>query len=111
MARMRRDLKEGGKFEDLNEDERSNTETHLKEIGLEGVNWIDEAQDGDKWLAVVQTVMNHWVPQNVGNFLTHSGTVSFSTKTVRHGVICIWKYSAVIYCRIRITTAALDDKS
>ena len=60
-------------------------------MGLEGVNWLDEAQDGDKWRAVVQTVMNHWVPQNAGNFLTRSGTVSFSLNTVRHGAICIWK--------------------
>ena len=78
-------------------------------MGLEGVNRIDEAQDGDKWWAVVQTVMNHWVPQNAGNFLTRSGTLSFSIKTVRHGAICIWNYSSVIYCRIHVTTAALGD--
>ena len=35
-----------------------------------GMNRIDEAQDGDKWRAVVHTVMKHWVPQNAGNFLT-----------------------------------------
>jgi len=70
------------------------------------VNWIDEAQDGDKRRAVVQTV-----PQNAGNFLIRSGTLSFSMKTVRHGAICIWKYSSVIYCRTHVTTAALDDKS
>jgi hypothetical protein len=34
------------------------------------VNWVDGAQDGDKWRAFVQTAMNHWVPQNAGNFLT-----------------------------------------
>ena len=30
----------------------------LKELGRQGVNWIDLAYDGDKWQAVVKTVMN-----------------------------------------------------
>ena len=32
--------------------------TDLKETALEGLDWIDLAQDGDKWWAVVNTVMN-----------------------------------------------------
>ena len=27
-----------------------------------GVDWIDMAQDGDRWLALVNVVMNLWVP-------------------------------------------------
>jgi len=34
------------------------------------MNWIDLAQDKDRWLALVNLVMNLRVPQNVGNFLT-----------------------------------------
>jgi hypothetical protein len=30
----------------------------LREIGLEGVDWIRLAQDGDRWRAVVSSVMN-----------------------------------------------------
>ena len=60
---------------------------------------------------VVRAVMNHWVPQNAGNFLTRLGTVRFSRKTVQHGVICIWKHSSVFCCRMHVTIAALDDKS
>jgi hypothetical protein len=30
----------------------------LREIGLEGVDWIRLAQDRDRWRAVVSTVMN-----------------------------------------------------
>jgi hypothetical protein len=30
----------------------------LKEIGLEGVDWIRLAQDRDRWRAVVSAVMN-----------------------------------------------------
>jgi hypothetical protein len=34
------------------------------------MGWIDLAQNRDKWQAFVNVVMNLWVPQNVGNFLT-----------------------------------------
>jgi hypothetical protein len=40
----------------------------LMEIGWEHVEWIH--QDKDQWGALVNTVMNLWVPYKVGNFLT-----------------------------------------
>jgi hypothetical protein len=30
------------------------------------VDWIGLAQDGDKWRALVNVVMNLWVPSNAG---------------------------------------------
>jgi hypothetical protein len=33
----------------------------LREIGWDGMDWIDPAQDMDQWRAVVNTVMNLWV--------------------------------------------------
>jgi hypothetical protein len=32
------------------------------EVGWEGMDWIDMAQDRDRWRAVVNAVMNLWVP-------------------------------------------------
>jgi hypothetical protein len=30
------------------------------------MDWIDLAKDRDQWRTLVNTVMNLWVPQNVG---------------------------------------------
>jgi hypothetical protein len=41
----------------------------LREIGWDGVDWIDMAQDRDQWRALVNTVLNLRVPSNAGRFL------------------------------------------
>jgi hypothetical protein len=46
-----------------------NIKMDLQEVGWWGMDWIDMAQDRDRW-ALVSAVMNLRVPQNVGNFLT-----------------------------------------
>jgi len=35
-----------------------------------GINWIDLAQDRERWRALVNAVTNLRVPQNAGKFLT-----------------------------------------
>jgi hypothetical protein len=35
---------------------------NLTEIGWGGMYWIELAQDRDQWTAVVNTIMNLWVP-------------------------------------------------
>jgi hypothetical protein len=50
-------------------------------MGRRGIDWIDVAQDRDRWRAVVNTVMNLWVPYYAGNFLN-----SFSGRSLLHGV-------------------------
>jgi hypothetical protein len=39
-----------------------NINMNLREIGLEGVDWIHVTQGGDWWRAFVNTVMSLWVP-------------------------------------------------
>jgi hypothetical protein len=35
-----------------------------------GIDWIDLAQDRDRWRALVNAVMDLLVPLNAGNFFT-----------------------------------------
>jgi hypothetical protein len=39
-----------------------NIKMDLREIGVDGANWIQLAQDRVQWRACVNTVMNLWVP-------------------------------------------------
>jgi hypothetical protein len=42
----------------------------LKEVGCGGMDWIDLAQDRNRWWKLVNAVMNLRVVLNAGNFLT-----------------------------------------
>jgi hypothetical protein len=42
----------------------------LGETGWGGMNLTDLYQDGDQWMALVNTVMSLRVPYNAGNFLS-----------------------------------------
>jgi len=50
------------------------------------MDWIGLAQDRDRWRTLVSEIMNLRVPWNVGNFLTSCKPVSFSRRTLHHGV-------------------------
>jgi hypothetical protein len=47
-----------------------NIKIDLKEVRCERMDWIDVAQEKDRWRTLVNAVMNVRVPQNAGNFLT-----------------------------------------
>jgi hypothetical protein len=39
-----------------------NIKMDLRDIGFGDVDWIHLAQDRDRWRAIIDTVMNLWVP-------------------------------------------------
>jgi hypothetical protein len=63
-----------------------NIKRDLREIGWGGMDWIDLAEDRDQWRALVNTVMNLWVPCNTGEFLSRCTTGGFSRRTQLHEV-------------------------
>jgi hypothetical protein len=63
-----------------------NIKMDLREIGWGDVYCIDLAQDRDQWRALVNMIMNLWVPKNVGKFLSSCATSGFSRRTQLYGI-------------------------
>jgi hypothetical protein len=55
-----------------------NIKIDLREIGLDGVDWVDLAQDRDQRRVLVNTVMN--LRENVGKFLSGYTIGGFSRR-------------------------------
>jgi hypothetical protein len=58
----------------------------LQEVACGGMDGIKLAQDSDRWRTLVNVVMKLRVTENAGNFLTSCKPVSFSRRTLLHGV-------------------------
>jgi hypothetical protein len=58
----------------------------LQEVVRGCVDWMNLAQDTDRWQALVSKVKKLRVPLNAVNYLTSCKLVSFSRRTLLHGV-------------------------
>jgi hypothetical protein len=58
----------------------------IQEVGCRVVDWIELAQNRERWRALVTEVMDLLVPYNPGNFLTGGKPVTFLRGTVFYGV-------------------------
>jgi hypothetical protein len=61
-----------------------NIKMDLGEVGWDGMDWIDLAQDRDQWRALVNTVMNLRVPLNAEKFLSSCTIGGLSRRAQLH---------------------------
>jgi hypothetical protein len=64
-----------------------------QEMGWKRVDWIDVAQDWDKWWALLNKVMKLGVALNVENFLNSFDTIRFPKWTLLCQVLFIYLVS------------------
>ena len=67
-------------------EDRSNIKMNLQEVGWGGMDLIDLADDRDRCRTRVNATMSPRIPYNAENFLTCREPVSFSRRTLLHGV-------------------------
>jgi hypothetical protein len=58
----------------------NNIKMDLREIGWDGVDWIDVTQNRNEWWVLVNTVVKIQVPHNARNFLSGYTISSFSRR-------------------------------
>ena len=102
--------REGDHWGDLGVD-GDNIRTDLQEVEYGYMGWIGLAQDRDRWRTLVSVVMNLRVPWNSGNFLTSCKPVSFSRRTLHHGVSKLVGFIIRIYHNARSPEGKKKNKN
>jgi hypothetical protein len=82
---------------------RDDIKMYLKETGWKGIGWIKLANDTDKWQAAVAMTTNIQVSQNAGNFVTSSGTSTFSSTSafgfiIQFNLLCTYSTASNYSC-------------
>jgi hypothetical protein len=57
----------------------------LREVGFEGVAWVDMAQDGNRLRSLLNTTINLRISNTEGNVLPILATISVSIRTLLNG--------------------------
>jgi hypothetical protein len=63
-----------------------NIRMDLGQVGWGDVEWIGLAQDRDRWRALVNSVLNLWVPRNAGKLSSVQITRNLSNSAQPHRV-------------------------
>jgi hypothetical protein len=85
----------------------NNDKMDLREIGWGGTDWIDLAQDGDQWRALMNTVMNLRVPTK--KFLNSCTTGGFLKRAQLHEVrIYFYYYEIKLLCKLCSSINVID---
>ena len=67
---LMRNPSERDHLENRRVDLEDNIKTDVQEVGCKGMDWLDLAQERDRWRALVNVVMNLRVPYIAGKFLS-----------------------------------------
>jgi len=62
----------------------------MKEVGWRGVDWIDLAQDWDRWRTLVNVAVRLRIVWIAAYFLTGRGTSVFSGRIMVYGISSWW---------------------
>lgn len=85
----------------------NNIKRDRREVGCDGIDWIDLAQDMAQWCVLMNMVTKHWASQHFGEFLNSRATVGFSRRARVQGVWWLVGYGSKLRLSQHETYASL----